>query len=822
MSSSGIAMSHALRRLRLTPAFTGTAIVTLALGMGLASATGVVARAIAFAGLPVRDAERVVVLWGTDRAGSFQHLPLSPNEFRDLAPVMQGVATIAAGDYNGAYPIPFEPTEPGGVPLRLRGTLAGGNYFDVLGANPILGRALRPEDDVIGAPRVMVLSHAAWRRHFDGDPAVIGRAVRSVVWGAPYEIVGVMAPGLDMPRGVEFWTAFAPTAARNGSLDQSPWGVDVVARLEPGATAEQAREALTRFYATLASQGQVHLVGARATVRTLPALVTGDIRPAFTALAAAAAIVLLVTCVNVAGLLLVRAGARRREFAVRTALGAARGRLVRELLSEYGLLAVAGGAAGAVLAVMTVRAFAALAPQELPRVADLGVDWTLFGAVALVTAVVMLVTGLTPAIAGTRVPPAEALGGAREGAGGRVGDARLRRGLVAAQVALALVVLSGASLVGRSLAHLTALDLGVPEPERLSFVELVPSASQTATPLAADSLAARLPRWWGTQEAILERVRGTPGVIAVAPVVQRAFAGAGGWDGRVEAEGAAPGDSAVKPWLNMEITNEDYLRATGVTLVRGRWLAPTDREDAARVIVLSERAAQLVYPGVDPVGRRVKLWADKFATIVGVVADTRFREYMEPRPSMYLPYRQFDGGATFLAIRTAVDPVGVAAQVRRIVAEQAPTMIVQDHGTMHTQMALPLARPRLLAGVLGAYALVVVTLAVAGLYAVVAGSVAGRRREFGVRAALGATPRALASLVLGEGARVAAIGAAVGLMVVLAGGKVVAALLYGVTATDPAMLVLSVGVLLLVCLTAVLLPALRAAAADPARELRAE
>ena len=227
--------STILRRLLRTPSFTLSVTLTSALGIGLASATGVVAHAVAFAGLPVRDADRVVVLWGVDRAGSFQHMPLAPMELPALAAAMRGVATVGAGDYNGAYPWPFHPTDGSGTPLRLRGTLAGGNYFDVLGARPLLGRALRTDDDVIGAPRVMVLSHAAWRRHFGADPRVIGRSLRSVIWGASYTIVGVMPPGLDVPREVEFWTAFKPTAARNGSLKDSWFNIDVVARLAPGA-----------------------------------------------------------------------------------------------------------------------------------------------------------------------------------------------------------------------------------------------------------------------------------------------------------------------------------------------------------------------------------------------------------------------------------------------------------------------------------------------------------------------------------------------------------------------------------------------------------
>ena len=814
-------LRHALRSLTRTPGFAWSITLTLAVGIGLASATGVVARAIAFAGLPVDDPHRVVVLWGVDRAGSFQHMPLGPKNLPDLATAMRGVATIAAGDYNGAYPWPFQVSAGDESLLRLRGTLAGGNYFDVLRVQPVLGRALRPEDDRIGAPRVMVLSHAAWQRQFGGDPGVIGRSLHSVIWNARYTIVGVMPPGLDVPRGVEFWTAFAPTAARNGSLDESWFGVDVIARLLPGATTEQARQVLTVYYNALARGGQAEWAGAHGTVRTLPELVTGDVRPAFAALAAAAAVVFLVTCGNVVGLLLVRANGRRRELAVRAAIGAGRVRLVGELLATHGLLALAGGALGSGVAAGAVRAFASLAPAELPRVADLGVDWALLAAVATVTTFVVLVVGVAPAIAATRVSPAETLGVARDGMGGRRTEARARRLLVGAQVALALVLLVCAALVGRSLTHLTALDLGVSAPERIAFLELVPSSSDPG-PQSAESERAELARWLDQQRAILDRVRATPGVVAVAPVVHEAYAGAAGWDARIEAEGAAPEDSARRPYLNMEITNADYLRVMGVPLLRGRWLAETDREDSPRVVVLSERAARALFPGVDAVGRRVKGWGDNVATVVGVVADTRFREFLEPRASVYVPVRQFDGGALYLAVRTEGDMAGVVRATRRAVADVGAPMFVHGHGTMRDRMAEPLARPKLLAVVLGVYASVVVMLAIAGLYATVAGSVASRRREFGVRAALGATPKTLLALVLREGLQVVAVGAAVGLFVWLGVARLVARFLYGVTSADAATLLGVAAALFSVCTLAVLLPARRAAAADPAAGLRAD
>jgi hypothetical protein len=355
-----------MRRLGSSLVSSWSIIVTLGLGIGLAAATGVVARAVAFDGLPIRDADRVLMLWGVDRAGSFSHLPLRPADVASLTERMRGVADVAPADYNGATVWPFHSPSGSGAPLRLRGTLAGGRYFDVLGAVPVLGRALRAEDDVIGAERVMVLSHAAWRRHFGGDLRVIGRSLKSVIFGATYTIVGVMPPGLDVPRGVEFWTAFTPSAAVGGSLERSPWAVDVLARIAPGGTSGRVEEVLTSFYASLADKGQSQYAGARATSRTVAALVTGDVRAAFGVLAAAAALVLVVTCGNVGGLLLLQASGRRRELALRAALGASRATLLRTLAARHAVLALAGGAVGLLVAIFAVSTFARMAPPRAP------------------------------------------------------------------------------------------------------------------------------------------------------------------------------------------------------------------------------------------------------------------------------------------------------------------------------------------------------------------------------------------------------------------------------------------------------------------------
>lgn len=803
---------------RWTP-FTVGVVLTLGIGIALASATGVIARAVAFAGLPAREADRVVVLWGADRAGSFTHLPLRPLDIGPLAAAMRGVATVVASDYNGAYDWTF--TSPAGdaLPLRMRGTLVGGTFFQVLGMRPILGRTLRPEDDVVGATRVMVLGERAWRTRFGGDPAIIGRVLREPRFGASYTVVGVVPSGLDYPRGVEFWSAFAPTAAVNGSLDATPWSIDVVARLAPGASAEQARQVVDAYYASLGRRGQDVYVGARASVRTLPELINGDVRPVFGAFALAGFLALLVSCGNVVSMCLVRATQRQRELAVRTALGAARERLARELLAEVALLTAASGVVGVLGGAAVLRVFLVLAPRSMPRLGQVALDWSLLGVVLAACAIVLVVVGLAPVLVVARTDPARVLGNARDVAGPQATHARVRRLVVASQVAMAIVVMLGAIQGTRSLSHQRALDLGLSQASTLAFVELtIPSAGDVPRERAAGALEAYRVRL----ESILERVRATPGIAGVAPITATPFAGAAGWDGRLAPADASPADTARRAYLNMEVTNADYMAVTGLALRRGRWIRASDRESSPRVVVLSEGGAQRLFPGQDAVGQRVALWAGLTATVVGVVGDTRYRELLTPRPTVYIPFRQFDNATLFLAVRAAMEPSLVIAAARRAIAEVEPAILVNDAGTMGRHLDTTLAPTRLLAAVLGAYAGMIVMLALTGLYAVMAGGVAARRREFGVRAALGATPRRLHRMVLGEGLAVVVPGAVAGAVVAAGLARWFASLFPGVDAANIATPTLTALLLVGLCATAASVPAWRAGRADPARELRAD
>jgi predicted permease len=379
----------ALRGLRRTPGFALAAILTLALGIGLATAVFTVADALLLRELPVRDQDRLVTLWGEKPDGSFDNFPLPLEDARDFARHARSLERVAAYSYYGAIE---KPVREGDRITRLRRSQVSGDFFDVLGARPVLGRALRETDGVRGATPVIVLGYATWKNRFGGDPGVLGRRVVAHDEGVAYTVVGVMPQGLELPRGTEAWTPIVAPAPG----DESEVIVDLVARLAPGATPASARDELTAYFTRADAPPSWRDV--RGVVHTLPRLVLGETRPALLAFAAAAALLLLITCINVANLLFVRGLARVREIAVRSALGASRRRIVRQLLAENALLAAAGGVLGVAVAAGAVGAFVHFAPSGVPRLDEIGVNATaLIGAVAI-TGVALLVSGLAPAL----------------------------------------------------------------------------------------------------------------------------------------------------------------------------------------------------------------------------------------------------------------------------------------------------------------------------------------------------------------------------------------------------------------------------------------
>ncbi len=797
-----------LRSLRRTPGFAVTVVFTLALGIGLSVAVFTVAEALLLRKLPFRDQDRLVVLWGQGADRSFTHWPLSLDRARGFARDTRTLERAAFATYEGAWPIPIRDGER---ISRLRQALVSGEFFDVLGGQPILGRALRAEDDVIGAAPVVVLSHTAWQRHFGGSADVLGRQIVVHGNGVAYNIVGVMPQGFDYPRGADFWAALVPVRTTPGT-DSTFADVDLVGRLRPSATTIAAREELTAYFGRNGDSPWARSLQGVAT--PLPRLILGDTKPAVIAFAVAALLLLVITCVNVANLLLVRGLARTREIAVRSALGAGRGRVIARLLAENAVLAIAGGALGLAVATVAVRIFASFAPVGLPRLDEIQVNGTALAGALGLTAAAMLLFGLAPAIMTSKVDLQQVLRSGTRQSMSR-GSRLATEALVIGQVALAVLILSAAGLITRSLIRLERAELSF-EPSHLLIGELAFKYDQIDTPEKGLALLDRL----------LSVVRAVPGVEAVSPVVAIPFSGSGGWDIGLMAEGQSADEAARNPVLNMDVVVPDYFTTFGMTLVRGRGFTDQDREGAPAVLVISQSAARRYWPGADPIGKRLvtDTKSGQTATVVGVVPDTRYRDLRNARPSVYFPLRQspFPYAPLTLAIRTRGAPADLVPAIQRGIASIDSGLGLASAAPFETYLDGPLAQPRLNALLLAVFAGAAMTLAAIGLFGVMATMVGQRTHEFGVRMALGATGDKLRGMVMRRGLALATAGMVTGLLGALLANRLLLALLYQVSPTDPVTLAVVTALLLGIAALASIVPARSSTRIDPVQALRAE
>jgi putative ABC transport system permease protein len=616
---------------------------------------------------------------------------------------------------------------------------------------------------------------------------------------------------VDYPQGTDFW---APVMPNSKPLGKAPVyaELNIVGRMRPGASADAAAAELTAYFQRPEAPAWLHDV--HGVAHSLTDAVLGDVRPAVLAFGAAAGLLLLITCINVANLLLVRGLAREREMAIRTALGAGRRRIVGQLLTESAVLAVAGGVLGTALAIVAVRGFVAFAPAGTPRLDEVHINGVAILVAIAITVVVTLLAALAPALVTSRVELQHALRtSARQGGAGR----KIRLGtetLVIGQVALALLMLSGAGVITRSLIHLQHVELAF-DPSHLVIAELaVPSEGFGDTHKQLALLDRLVPR--------MERV---PGVRAVAPVLTSPFVSAGGVFGQIAAEGQSADEARKNPTLTFEVVTPSYFRTFDIPVLRGRSLNETDREGAPRVAMLSASAARHYWPNADPIGRRLRGEKPEDAiTIVGVVADTRYRDLRDPRPSIYFPLQQstFPVAPMTLAIRTDGNSANVIPAIRRAITEAEPGVALASAAPFETLLEAPLAEPRLNAVLLAAFAGAAVLLAAVGLFGVMATMVRLRTRELGVRMALGATASDIARLVLRRGMALTAAGAALGLVGAIAANQLLSAMLFEVTPTDLPTLAVVVVLLLVVAAFASFIPARASARIEPLVAMQAE
>lgn len=796
-----------VRSLARAPAFVAIAVAVLALGIGLSTAVFTVADGVLLRGLPIRDEQAVLALWGEKRDGSIANWPLTLSQERAFARNTRSLQGVAYTAYEGAWPIVIR---DGNSVMRLRRALVSGNYFSVLGVPPAAGRLLRETDDVVGAAPVAVISYGLWQRMFGGDSLVVGRSISAEEFGLAYRIVGVAAEGLEYPKGTDFWAPFVPARLSSANDTSAYTAVDLVGRLAPGATPSAARNELTAFFAH--TEASITARELRGVEHPLARVIVGDMRPALFGFAIAAALLLAITCTNVATLLLVRGLARAREMAVRSALGASRARIIAQLLLENILLALLGGAAGIGVAAAAVKMFLMFAPPGIPLLERIRPNATAFVGALAITGAAMLLSGLAPAVASSRADLDEILRAARQSA---PRSARVaREALVSLQVALAMMVLCAAALVGRSFLNLQRANLEI-DASHLVIAELAVHYDQYPT---ADRQASLI-------RALVAAIQNAPGVDGVSPVVAVPFSGTGGWTGRARTEEQSAEQAAKNPMFNMEVVTPDYFKTFGLRVVRGRAFTADDRKGSELVIVVSQGLATRYWPGQDPIGKRLYGGAgpNDVLRVVGVVPDTRYRDLRDALPSVYFAFAQntFAFAPTTLAIRAAGDPRALLPALRKIVDETVPGVTLASAAPFETYMRQPLAQPKLTAMLLAIFAVAAAALAGIGLFGTTATMARLRTREIGIRMTLGATASEIRGMVLRRGGAIIGAGLGVGMVGALATNRLLASLTYGVDSADP-VTIISAGVFLgLIALVATLGPAHSSARLDPASVLRA-
>jgi putative ABC transport system permease protein len=805
-------VSYAVRSLRRAPGFTAAALLTIALGVGATTAIFSVVDGAVLRPLPYANGDRLVAVWGRfvpESGFDFEYFPLSGPEYVDYRAAARTMRDVAPYRTTGLTLVREE-----AAPQRLQATLASAHLFDVLGVTPAYGRLFTREEDVPGGPAVAVLGHALWRTTFAADPAVLGTTVR--LNGVATEIVGVLPPDVAFPTSAQaLYLPLRFDAADPGH--RSSHGLSAAGILAPGATlADAEREVDVLMARWKAEYPDVH-TGHFLVLRRFIDDVLGDAKPVLFVLLGAVAFVLLIVCANVANLLLARGEVRTRELAVRGALGAGRARLVRQLLTESVVLALVGGAAGAVVAWAALRPLLALGAGSIPRADDVAVDARVLGFALLATLACSILFGVIPALRAGRTAPEESLRGAGRTTAGRVRQ-RLRGTLVASQVALAFLLVAGAALMIRSFHELTRVDAGV-DPDGVLIADL-------SLPAAEYEEAERVV---GFTDALLERLRALPGVTSASvtsslPLLETP----GNWD--FQLEGVAPplpGQPAHSG--DHVVIGPDYAAALGVRMVEGRAFDATDRADGLLVTMLNETAARTFFPNGGALGQRLRLSEDSpWLTIVGVIGDVRYASLdAEPRPAWHVPYAQSPlvggpaRGLTYV-VRTAGDAAALAGGVRAVVRELDPNLPIPTLATMHEVVGDSVARPRFLTTLLVLFGALAATLGAVGLYGVLAYTVAQRGREFAIRMAVGAGRPAIFGRVLRDGLVLALAGLGAGVLLALAAVRLIESQLFGIAPRDPATFGAVAALLLVVASAACALPALRAVRTAPLEALRGD
>ena len=803
MRASALDIRHGLRLLRRHPASSALAVATLALGIGANTAIFSVVDTVLIRELPYDDPDRLVMLWEKRPAEGVLTNSVSPADYLDwrrMQTSFEHVAALAGTSVS---------LTGDGEPVQVPGAVVGWSFFDILGVRMQHGRSFLPGEEQLEASRHVVMSHGLWQRRYGGDPAVIGRELTINSRGG-WQVIGVLPRDFRFGNTYDLWVPLVITAGPDGSPPpRAIHQLEVYARLKPDVTYAQALDQMDRIGRQLEAQYPDLSRGHGAHVQLLREHYVGPVRERLVILLSAVGFVLLIACVNTANLLLARAAARRREMAVRSALGASRGRLIVQTLSESVALASIGGAAGLGVALLMLSALPLIMPDRLSVVGieDIGLDarvLTFAMALSLLTGVVF---GLLPALSASRPNLVDTL---NTGGRGPAGVRKLaRRALVITEVALASLTLVGAGLVIRSFSTILAQPLGFDPAGRLTVSVAIPPARYD-TPQKRRAALADIER----------RMAGLAEVSAIGggnliPLVGDSRAG-------VEIEGREVAENGPPTRMHPRIVTTGYFRALGIRIVSGREFGSEDRDGALPVVVISETSAQQYWPGLDPVGRRMRFVGDEtWRTVVGVAADVRhWGRTRGVNPMVYWPQGQAGSNALTFVLASRTGAASLGATVRRTIADFDPNLAISSVRPMEEIVAQSVRAERAQTILMGAFGGVALLLAVIGIYGVTSQLVTTRRHEIGVRMTLGARPRDILRHLVGEGLWQSLAGLAIGLAGGIALMRLGASMLFLVRPWDPITLTAVSVLLLAATLAAVLIPARRAMAVDPASTLR--
>ncbi len=795
-------LRYGARRLIAAPAFALIAIVTLALGIGANTAIFSVAAGILLRPLPYPAADRLVMVWmDNSRINLREDWHSYPNyvDYSTRNTTFDGMAVFNRR---------FMTLTGSGEPERLTGAHSSASLFEVLAVPPILGRTYSREEEQGGA-MVVVLSHQLWQQRFGASADVVGR--RIMLNGASREVIGVMPEGFGFPSAeTQLWVP-SPASKEMREGRTLVW-LQVIGRLKPGVTLAQAQSELERINTDIV-RAFPNQKGYGVNVADYREQIVGRIKPVLLALVGAVGFVLLIACTNVANLLLARASTRAREVALRAALGAGHGRIIRQLLTESLLLGLLGGAAGLALGWIGVHALVAAAPGNLPRLGDIAVDSRVLAFTSGVALLTGFMFGLVPALQMARTDPVHTL---KEGGRAATGIGRtVRRGLVVVEVALAVVLLVGAGLMIRSLVRMQQLDLGLRTDHVLSA-----RVSLSGDRYREDAAAAEFAR------RLVERAAALPGAESAA-TIGTVFISATPNSTNFTIEGRPEFKPEERVEVPVDSITPDYFRVLQIPLRAGRFFDQRDAAGASPSVIINETMARMFWPGENPIGRRIKYGQlssrGQWMTIVGVVADTHRTGYESAvRPETYIPQAQSPDVGLALLVRTTGDPTALVFSLRSVLREIDPLVPLESVHPLDDEVAEMTAGRRLNTTLFAVFAAIAAILAAVGIYGVIAASVEQRRRELGVRLALGATGGSILRMVLVEGLWLVAVGLVLGLAASLALSGAMARLLYEVRATDAVTLTSIAALTLLVALIASLVPAIRALRVDPVTALRAE